>query len=85
MANAGVPAGKKSEGRGVSASGGKVNKTDSESGNSMGIPARQTPGLGKGNKELSGNQLPSTARVVKPASSHLMAGMSQSRGSGGNK
>ena len=53
--------------------------------NSMGIPHGQSPGFGKGNKEVSGNALTSNARVLKPASSNLMAGMSQNRGSGGAK
>lgn len=53
--------------------------------NDMGIPHGQSPSFGKGNKEVSMNQLPSTARVIKPASSNLMTGMSQNRGAGGNK
>jgi hypothetical protein len=78
MANSGVPKGKESVGKGASA-GSKVEfLKDGE--NSMGIPNGQSPGLGKGNKEVSLNQLPSNARVVKSASSHLMESMSQSRG-----
>jgi hypothetical protein len=73
MANAGVPAGKRSEGKGVRSSGGKVNG-EAFSG-----------GVESFDKEESMNQLPSTARVVKAAKSNLMTGMSQTRGPGGNK
>lgn len=83
MANQGVPKGKETEGKGIGA-GSKVNVFTNRD-NSMGIPAGQSPGFGDGNKEVSRNQLPSTARVVKPATSNLMTGMSQNRGSGGNK
>lgn len=61
------------EGKGVSSSAGKVN-TNAFAG-----------GFHTSDKKDSFNQLPSTARVVKPASSNLMTGMSQSRGKGGNK
>lgn len=70
-------------GKGMSTGGGKVNDLDENGTNSMGIPHRQTPGIGNGDKKNSLNQLPSTARVVKPASSNLMTGMSSSRGAGG--
>lgn len=80
MASAGVPAGKKAKG----VDGGKVSFLADGVGHD-GVPDGQTPGYGKGNKEVSMNQLPSNARVVKPASSNLMTGMSQSRGAGGNK
>lgn len=53
--------------------------------NANGVPSRQTPGFEKGTPEVSMNQLPSTARVVKSAKSNLMDGSSQHRGSGGNK
>lgn len=84
MANVAVPKGKETEGKGVSA-GSKVNVFSQNGTNSMGIPHGQSPSLGKGNKEVSMNQLPSTARVLKPAKSNLMTGMSQNRGAGGNK
>ena len=83
MASAGVPKGKESVGKGISA-GSKVSFLASGT-NELGVPDGQTPGLGKGNKEVSMNQLPSNARVVKPATSNLMTGMSQSRGAGGAK
>jgi hypothetical protein len=75
MAKQGVPKGKDTEGRGVDGGdGGKVN-TNAMSG-----------GFGSGlSKQDSMNALPSTARVVKPASSNLMTGMSQNRGPGGAK
>jgi hypothetical protein len=76
MANAGVPAGKKD--KQAPSSGGKVEFLTS--GETNGVPDGQTPGFGRGNKEVSMNQLPSNARVVKPASSNLLEGMSQSRG-----
>ena len=85
MANAGVPKGKLTQGKGVGVSAKMVNNINENDKNEMGIPASQSPGINKGNKELSMNQLPSTARVVKPASSNLMSGMSQSRGAGGAK
>lgn len=69
----------------LATSNGKVNIFADSKTNEMGIPYAQTPGFGKGNKEVSRNQLPSTARVVKPAPSNLMTGMSQSRGAGGTK
>ena len=59
--------------------GGKVNLLAPGS-NEIGIPHGQSPGLGRGDKYVSDNQLPSTASVVKSASSNLMTGMSQSRG-----
>lgn len=62
-----------------------VNTFNDSKTNEKGIPYAQTPGFGKGNKEVSLNQLPSNARVVKPATSNLMTGMSSSRGSGGAK
>lgn len=71
--------------QGIGETAGKVNVFADSKANEMGIPYAQTPGLGKGNKEVSLNQLPSTARVVKPATSNLMTGMSASRGSGGTK
>ena len=83
MANAGVPKGKESVGKGASA-GRQVNFL-AKGTNELGVPDGQTPSLGKGNKEESLNQLPSNARVVKAAKSNLMTGMSQSRGPGGNK
>ena len=83
MASQGVPKGKETEGAGVG-SGSKVNVLPSGT-NGMGIPHGQSPGLGQGNKEASMNALTSNARVVKPASSNLMTGSSQNRGSGGTK
>ena len=85
MASAGVPAGKRSEGKGAGVGGGKVNKFSAEATNELGVPAGQTPGFGEGSSEISMNQLPSTARVVKSAKSNLMTGSSQNRGSGGNR
>jgi hypothetical protein len=82
MANAGVPAGKKD--KQAPSSGGKVEFLTSGE-NENGVPDGQTPGFGRGNKEVSLNQLTSNARVVKPATSNLMQGMSQSRGAGGAK
>lgn len=85
MSNVGVPKGKSNEGMGVDGGdGGKVN-TYSKSVNELGVPNGQTPGIGKGNRELSMNGLASNARVLKPAASNLMTGMSQSRGPGGAK
>jgi hypothetical protein len=78
MANAGVPSGKKSEGMGVGV-GSKVN-TFTNSDNEIGIPAGQSPGFGKGNKEISMNQLPSNSKVIFSAKSSLMEDMSQYRG-----
>lgn len=83
MASQGVPSGKKVSM--VDAGGGMVNKFPDQTTNEMKIPYGQTPGFQKGNKEVSMNQMPSTARVVKPATSNLMTGMSQNRGTGGNK
>lgn len=83
MSNAGVPKGKETLGKGIRA-GSKVNESATGK-NSMGIPDGQTPGIGKGNKEVSMNQLPSTAKVHYPAKSNLMTGMSQTRGPGGAK
>lgn len=83
MANAGVPKGQETEGKGVGV-GSKVNVFKNVD-NEIGIPAGQSPGFAKGNKEISLNQLPSNARVLKPATSDLMTGMSQNRGPGGNK
>lgn len=74
MANEGIPAGKRSLGKGVGVSKGKVNTEAHEGGFGTGI-----------DKEDSLQQLPSNARVIKSASSNLMKGMSQSRGTGGNK
>lgn len=63
--------------------GGKVNYL--APGSTNGVPYGQTPGFGKGTPEISQNQLPSTARVIKSAPSTLMTGMSDHRGSGGAK
>lgn len=65
----------------------KGNKISPETGgsNSMGIPDGQAPGFGKGNKEVSMNQLPANAKVIASAKSNLMTGMSQNRGPGGAK
>lgn len=79
MANAGVPSGKKVKGD----SGGKVSYL--ATGETNGVPDGQTPGMGKGNKEVSQNQLPANAKVIYCAPSNLMTGMSQSRGPGGTK
>lgn len=84
MANQGVPKGKETEGKGVGA-GSKVNVSAKGVNSALGVPHGQTPGLGVGNKEVSMNQLPSNARVVKSAKSNLMTGMSQNRGPGGTK
>ncbi len=74
MANAGVPKGKSNEGKGVDGGdGGKVN-TNAIKGGLKSLP-----------KQDSMNQLPSTAKVYKPAKSNLMTGMSQNRGPGGAK
>jgi hypothetical protein len=81
MASVAVPKGKSPKGL---VSGGKISPEKGGS-NSMGIPDGQAPGFGRGNKEVSLNQLPSTARVLKAAKSNLMTGMSQNRGPGGNK
>jgi hypothetical protein len=62
-----------------------VNTFNDSKTNEKGIPYSQTPGFGKGNKEVSSNQLPSTAKVFKPATSNLMTGTSSNRGSGGTK
>ena len=86
MANAGVPKGKSTEGKGVDGGdGGKVNMYDMSRTNSIGIPIGQAPGIDSGDKKLSMNQLPSIAKVIMSAPSKLMTGMSQNRGSGGNK
>lgn len=86
MANAGVPKGKSNEGMGVDGGdGGKVNQYAFSKKNVNGIPSGQTPGIDTGDGRLSMNALPSNARVVKPAKSNLMTGMSQSRGPGGAK
>jgi hypothetical protein len=82
MANAGVPKGKESVGKGASA-GSKVSFL--ADGSTNGIPDGQTPGLGKGNKEVSMNQLPANSKVIYSSKSDLMTGMSQHRGSGGTK
>lgn len=63
---------------------GWVNKVPSGV-NSVGVPDGQTPGFGKGTSEVSMNELPSNATVIKCTKSNLMAGMSQSRGPGGTK
>lgn len=81
MSSTGVPKGKETEGAGIG-SGSKVNVLPSGT-NEMGIPHGQSPGLGRGNKEASGNALTSNAHVRKPATSNLMTGVSQTRGSGG--
>lgn len=87
MANAGIPkaTGNPALGKGVSNHGGMVNDLDEGGSNSIGVPHGQTPGIGNGDKANSMNALPSAARVVKSAPSNLMTGMSQNRGSGGNK
>jgi len=86
MATAGVPKGKSTEGMGVDGGdNGKVNYYNLSKTNSIGIPAGQAPGIDSGSKNLSMNQLPGNARVLKAATSNLMTGMSQNRGSGGNK
>jgi len=46
------------------------------------VPEGQSPGFEMGTPEVSMNQLPSNARVVKSAKSNLMEGSSQNRGSG---
>lgn len=69
---------------GIDNVGGRVNVLKNTL-NEIGISAGQAPGIGGGQKTNSLNQLPSTARVVKSASSTLMEGMSSSRGSGGAK
>jgi len=75
----------KSLGSGFSNHSGKVNDLNESGSNELGVPYGQAPGLGRGNKEVSMNALPSNARVVKPAASNLMTGMSQNRGPGGAK
>lgn len=86
MANAGIPKGKSNEGKGVDGGdSGKVNMYNLAKKNSIGIPAGQAPGIDDGDKANSMNQLPSNAQVIKAAPSKLMTGMSQNRGSGGNK
>lgn len=85
---ANVPKGGKtpSLGMGIAHTGGKVNKLSGDSSEaSTGVPYGQVPGIGNGSKKNSMNQLPSTSRVVKPAPSNLMTGMSSNRGKGGNK
>lgn len=87
MANQGVPKGNTNKGLGAGFSnhGGVVNDLNEGGTNEIGVPYGQAPGLGRGNKEVSMNALPSNARVVKPAASNLMTGMSQNRGPGGAK
>lgn len=56
-----------------------------------GVPAGKAPKKPAVSKQgtpgasASDNELTSNARVVKPASSNLMKGMSQNRGAGGAK
>ena len=83
MANAGVPAGKSV--KMVDTGAGKVNVYPDSKTNEIGVPYGQTPGLGKGNKEVSMNQLPANAKVIYCSKSDLMTGMSQNRGPGGTK
>lgn len=87
MANAGVPKGNMSVGlgKGISNHGGMVNDIDDGKTNAIGIPYGQAPGIGNGDGASSMNDLPSIAKVYKPATSNLMSGMSQNRGSGGNR